>query len=123
MDNMRVIEFGDAEELSDMELAQRIGEALNRAYPDHPWVVSFQGHGLVIRHLSIANQVALEIGREGFASLLPKEKLSTHGQTVDTVTRFGGELLEAFGLPRGKWDGRTPTVPANWKAKQSGDFT
>lgn len=105
-----------------MELATRIGEALNRVYPDHPWMISFQGEGLVIRHLAIANAVAMELGREGFSSLLPRDKLGTYGEMMHTVMRFGGELLEAFGLPRGRWDGRAPVVPKNWKHKQDRNF-
>jgi hypothetical protein len=119
---MKLIEKGDPEELTDMELAFRIGEALNKLYPDHPWLVGFQGQGLVIRHMAIANAVALELGREGFAALLPREKLGTYKQTVETAMRFGGEMLEAFCLPRGKWDGRPPIVPGSWKYKQDRKF-
>jgi hypothetical protein len=119
---MRLLEEGTPQELSDMEVAFRVGEALNKLYPDHPWLISFQGQGLVIRHMAIAQAVAEELGREGFASLLPREKLTTYRQTVDTAMRFGGELLEAFGLPRGKWDGRPPIVPGSWKYKQDRKF-
>ena len=119
---MHIIEAGNPDEVSDMELAQRVGDALNRSYPDHPWMISVQGRGIIVRHLAIANAVAMEIGREGFGSLLPREKLGTHSQVTETVMRFGGELLEAFDLPRGKWDGRTPVVPANWKHKQDRNF-
>jgi hypothetical protein len=120
---MHIIDAGNPDEVTDMELAQRVGDALNRSYPDHPWMISVQGRGIIVRHLAIANAVAMEIGREGFGSLLPREKLGTHQEMTDTVMRFGGQLLEAFDLPRGAWDGRDPKVPANWKAKQSGGFT
>jgi len=117
-----IIEIGDEDEVSDLDLARRIGDALCKLYPDHPWMVSFQGRGLVIRHLAIANAVALELGREGFSSLLPRDKLGTYGEMMHSVMQFGGELLEAFGLPRGKWDGSPPIVPKNWKRKQDRNF-
>lgn len=108
------MEAGDADEISDLVLAKQIGEALNNVYPNHPWVVGFQGRGLVIRHLSIAGEVSRVLGKDGFSSLLPRDKLGTHKQVVKAATMFGGELLEAFGLPRGRWDGRTPVVPRAW---------
>ena len=118
---MRVMEHGDADEASDLALAQVIGQALNKAYPDHPWIVGFQGRGLVIRHLSSAGEVARVLGREGFSALLPREKLRTPKQIAATATEFGGQMLEAFGLPRGKWDGRLPVVPVAWsKGKEKG---
>jgi len=30
-----VLEAGDPEELTQLELAQKVGDALNRAYPNH----------------------------------------------------------------------------------------
>lgn len=126
MDNLdrvtRVIEFGDADEFSDMQLAEYIGNELQKEYPNHPWIVGFQGRSLVIRHLSIASEVHRMIGREGFASLLPRNKLGSPKEIRKTVMEFGGSLLEAFGLPRGPWDGRLPVVPA-WKHKQTQNFT
>lgn len=119
---VRVIEFGDADELSDMELAQYIGDLLQKEYPNHPWIVSFQGRGLILRHLSIASEVQRVIGREGFASLLPRENMTTPSEIRKNVVRFAGELLEAFDLPRGPWDGRPPKVP-DWRKQQDGNFT
>jgi len=40
---MHVMEQGDLEELSQLELAKQVGEALNKHYPDHPWIIGFQG--------------------------------------------------------------------------------
>ena len=73
-------------------------------------VVSFQGRAVVIRHLSIAHMVREQLGRDGFGAVLPPDKMRTHAQTVQIAMRFGGLLLEAFGLPRRKWDGRPPVV-------------
>jgi len=119
--DLGVMEFGDADEFSDMALALRIGELLQRTYPNHPWIIGFQGRGLVIRHLAIASEVARVIGREGFSTLLPREKLGTPKELAHSVVMFAGELLEAFGLPRGPWDGRLPVVP-NWKHRQERNF-
>lgn len=117
----RILEHGDIDEASDRDLALYIGDELQRAYPNHPWIVGFQGRSLVIRHLSIASEVARVIGREGFASLLPREKLGTPKEIKHSVLMFAGEMLEAFQLPRGPWDGRVPVVPG-WKPKQTENF-
>jgi hypothetical protein len=118
-----VLEAGDPEELTQLELAQKVGDALNKAYPNHPWVIGFQGGGIVVRHLAIAGAVANTIGKEGFSSLLPKHRLGTPDEIRDSCITFGGELLEAFDLPRGAWDGREPTVPKAWRYRQTSNFT
>jgi hypothetical protein len=121
--DLRVLEYGDEDELSDMELALEIGAVLQKAYPNHPWIVGFQGRGLVIRHLGIASEVARVIGREGFSTLLPREKLGTPKELRHSAMIFAGELLEAFGLPRSAWDGTPPVVPKSWTRRQQKDFT
>lgn len=105
-----------------MALAMQIGDALNKAYAHHPWTVGFQGRNLVIRHLSIASEVHRLIGQDGFASLLPREKLGSPKQVTQSAIEFGGQLLEAFGLKRGPWDGSLPVVPPAWVYKQQKDF-
>jgi len=120
---MHVMEQGDLEELSQLELAKQVGEALNKHYPDHPWIIGFQGGGIVIRHLGIAGAVAQELGVEGFSSLLPKNKLGTPKEIEQSCVTFGGAMLEAFGLKRGKWHGEDPMVPTAWKCKQRNNFT
>jgi hypothetical protein len=120
--HLRVLEFGDADEASDMELALEIGRILEDAYPNHPWIVGFQGRGLVIRHLAIASEVSRVIGRDGFASMLPHDKLGTPKEVKHSVVMFAGELLEAFQLPRTAWDGRLPIVPTAWRYKQDRRF-
>jgi hypothetical protein len=109
-----VVEKGDADESSDMAIAMQVGDALSKHYPLHPWIVSVQGRGLVIRHMAIAAEVAAKVHKEGFATLLPRDKLGTPKEITRTAVRFGGELLEAFQLPRGKWDGRDPICPPGW---------
>ena len=115
--HIQVIEHGTLEEASDMALAKEVGEALSAAYPNHPWMVSFQGHALIVRHAVISNAMTFATGREGFGSLLPKDKLGTPTELRHTVIMFGGELLEAFGLKRGAWDGSEPVVPVAWRKR------
>ncbi len=122
MSDVRVLEQGDADEASDQTLALDIGIILERHYPNHPWIVGFQGRSLVIRHLAIASEVHRIIGREGFASMLPRDKLGTPREVKHSVVMFAGALLEAFQLPRGAWDGRQPVVPAAWRYKQDRQF-
>jgi len=119
---MRILEHGDADEASDRDLAVHIGHILEKHYPNHPWLIGFQGRGLVIRHLAIASEMARIVGREGFATLLPRESLGTPKEVTHAAVMFAGELLEAFQLPRGAWDGRPPIVPTAWKYKQDRAF-
>lgn len=106
------IEAGDADEVRDLSLAKAISEELAHVYPNHFWVVSFSGHNLIIRHPLIANLIALQTGREGFASLLPRDKIGTVHEACKTAVKFAGALLEAFCLPRGPWNGTDmPVVP------------
>lgn len=117
------IETGDADEARDLAMATEIGIALNKAYPNHYWLVSFTGHALVVRHLLIANAVTCATGKEGFGSLLPKSKMGTIPEACKEAVKFGGALLEAFKLPRGPWNGADmPIVPADLrKAIRTGD--
>ncbi len=122
MNDIRILDWGDEDEHSDLQLALDIGRVLEKHYPSHPWIVGFQGRGLIIRHLAIASEVARVIGREGFASVLPRDKLGTPKEVQHSVVMFAGALLEAFQLPRGAWDGRLPVVPASWRYKQDRQF-
>jgi hypothetical protein len=106
-----ILEYGQPEELSNLELAREVGDALQKAYPDHPWIVGFQGASIVVRHMAIADCVHQLTGKEGFAAALPHSALRTPGEVRRSATMMGGQLLEAFGLPRGKWDGRDPVSP------------
>jgi hypothetical protein len=115
---VEILEYGTPEEKSDQDLAMAVGEALNTHYPHHPWIVSFQSHGIIIRHMAIAQAVWFGLGRDGFATLIPKGTKS-HKEIMRTALMFGGELLEAFSLPRGAWDGRPPTVPREWQRKKA----
>ena len=113
MSDLVLLEAGDEDEHTDMQRAIEIGRILERTYPNHPFIVSFQGRALVLRHVAIAAEVARVLGREGFGTLLPENKMRTPTELTHTVKIFAGELLEAFGLPRGAWDGRPPIVPVH----------
>jgi hypothetical protein len=116
------IEPGDADEVRDVELALAISQALERAYPNHYFIISFAGHNLILRHVLIASLMSIETGKEGFASLLPRNKIGTVHEACKVAVQFAGALLEAFQLPRGAWDGVTmPQIPDDLrKAVRSG---
>ena len=118
---MEIIERGEPQEASQMQIALAVGAALNAAYPNHPWLVGFQGGGIVVRHMAIAAAVERVIGKSGFASLLPADKLGTPHEIRRSAIEFGGQLLEAFGLRRGAWHGEDPIVP-NWRRGKQRDF-
>lgn len=122
MTEMRIIEAGDPEESSYLDLAMEIWQQLNKAYPDHPWQVSFQGGAMIVRHAVINAEVIGVLKREGFGFLLAKEKLSNHKEVVKSSLEAGGAMLELFGMRRGKWDGSDPVIPADWKPKQERAF-
>lgn len=106
------IERGDPGESRDLELSQAVMASLQEHYPNHYWVVSFAGGNLIIRHMLIAAFVFLETGKDGFGSLLPRNKIGTVQEVQHQARLFGGELLEAFKLPRGPWNGEDqPVVP------------
>lgn len=110
------VEYGNPDESRDLELATKITEALLKAYPNHYWIVSFAGHALIVRHVLIASWVALQTGREGFGSLLPRNKIGTVHEACKEAVKFAGSMLEAFKLPRGAWTGEVlPVIPEDLK--------
>lgn len=116
MEHIVHIEPGEADEVRDLDLAKAISEALVKTYPNHYWLVSFAGHNLIVRHVLIASMVALETGKDGFGSLLPRDKIGTVHSACQVAIKFAGALLEAFKLPRGAWDGVVmPVIPEDLK--------
>lgn len=114
MQHLIHIEAGDKDEVRDLELAKAVNEELCRVYPNHYWIVSFAGHNLIIRHVLIASLITIQTGREGFGSLLPRDKIGTVHEAQRVAVQFAGALLEAFRLPRGAWNGTDiPQVPAD----------
>lgn len=119
---MQLIERGNPDESSDLALALEIWQQLDKAYPDHPWQVSFQGRALIVRHAVINGEVAAKLKRDGFGYLMPKDQLGTHKEVVKSAIEAGGAMLELFGMKRGKWDGSDPVIPTDWKVKQESSF-
>lgn len=92
---------GNEDETNDLAIAKAIAVELELHYPGHYWMIGFRDHNLCLTHVGIANTVTVATGREGFCSLLPRNKIGTVQEACRTAVRFAGALLEAFGLPRG----------------------
>ena len=122
MSEIRLIERGDADEALDLAKAQEVAQTLERHYPNHPWLISFQGRVLVVRHLEISDLVRVELGRDGFGFVLKHLKSHSAKDLAHKAVIAGGEMLEAFGLPRAPWKGESPTIPAGWVYKRPETF-
>jgi len=118
----RIVEAGDPEESSYLALALEIWKALEKHYPNHPWLVSFQGGAMIVRHTVINAAVAAHLRRDGFGFLMPKEKLGTAKEVTKSALEAGGAMLELFGYRRGAWDGSDPVIPKDWRPKQASGF-
>jgi hypothetical protein len=125
------MEEGDPDEASDMGVARQIAHALNKHYPDYLWQISVQGRGLVLRNHSISMVAAAFLRREGFAYLMPREKMDTPKNIEESAVRAGGAMLELFSLPRGRAPIPDPDalaasglvkIPADWVQKQQKKF-
>jgi hypothetical protein len=74
--------------------AQWIIEALDAAYPEHPWKVRVYDGGFFIQHMNLPSNWGMNCkGTYASASLLKRD-----------VILKAGEFLERAGLRRGKWD-------------------
>jgi hypothetical protein len=74
--------------------ARGILEALDAAYPGHPWGVRVYPGGFFIRHLDFPANFGMNCkGTYASASLMKRD-----------VILMAGEWLERAGLPRKKWD-------------------
>lgn len=113
---------GNPDEQSDMQIARQVTHALNRHYPGHPWVISVQGGGLVLRHQMISLVAGAHLRREGFSYLMPRSKMGTAKQIEHSAVMAGGAMLELFRLPRSGDKGLLPQIPEDWKAKQTKGF-
>lgn len=122
MSELRIIEPGDADESLDLQKAHEVASTLESHYPNHPWLISFQGRVLVVRHLAISDLVRNDLGRDGFGFVLKHLDSHTASELAHSAMLAGGQMLEAFGLKRGAWDGTEPVVPAGWKRKQPESF-
>lgn len=125
------MEEGNADEQSDMAIARQVAHALNKHYPDHLWQISVQGRGIVLRHAAISMVAAAYLRREGFAYLMPREKMGTPKQIEESAVSAGGNMLELFSIPRGRAEHPTPelmvaaglvVIPKDWVRKQHKNF-
>jgi hypothetical protein len=107
------------DEVAGLEVAQ----ALDKHYPGHPWIVGFQGGALIIRHIDIANAVTMKTGKSGFGAVLPPHRQQSRKKTIESAVRFAGEMLEAFSMPRGKYDLANPAKCPDWKRGKTAGFT
>jgi hypothetical protein len=96
------MEEGNEDESSDMAIARQIAHALNKHYPDHLWHIHVQGRGIVLRHAAISAVAAAFLRREGFAYLMPRDKMGTPKEIEHSAIMAGGNMLELFSLPRGR---------------------
>ena len=105
---------GNEDEAQDLAIAKAISVELERHYPGHYWMIGFRDHNLIVTHVGIANAVTVATGKEGFCSLLPRDRIGTVQEACATAVRFAGALLEAFKLPRGAAaEDVYPTIPAD----------
>jgi hypothetical protein len=114
------LDMMEAHETSYLDLALEISHQLGKHYPNHKWIVSFQGGALIVRHALINAYAAEKLKREGFGFTLPK--ITTRREAVKGAIEAGGAMLELFGLKRGAWDGEEPQAPADWQPKQDAGF-
>ena len=101
MDQIVHINPGNPEESNDLAIAKAIAVELELHYPGHYWMIGFRDHNLCLTHVAITNTVTVATGKEGFCSLLPRNKIGTVQEACKTAVKFAGALLEAFKLPRG----------------------
>jgi hypothetical protein len=108
-------------EATHLDWAIEISQQLEKHYPNHPWIVSFQGGALIVRHSLINAYAAEALKREGFGYVLPRT-VTNRREAVKGAIEAGGSMLELFHLPRGPWNGDAPKAPPEWLPKQQAGF-
>lgn len=80
----------------DMFLAKEVAGVLFGAYPDHDWYVAVDGEAgsITIKNLSLSAQ---------YGYLLHYSKTQAPGAIHTKVINAGGEILERFGVRRGRY--------------------
>jgi hypothetical protein len=89
----------DESDADAMARAKEVGDALCRAYPNHPWIVSWHTEGvLCVKNLAISSWYGFTID---------SASLCSYKALVNAAVVAGGELLERANIPRDKpWDGQ-----------------
>ena len=122
---------GDADEVSDMAIAQQMSVVLNRHYEHHPWLIDVQGRALILRHRVITRVADEFLKRQGFGYLMPPHKKGTPHQIMHSTVMAGGAMLELFGLARGRnpypdegelYASGLIKIPRDWVKKQQRAF-
>ena len=98
--DIAAVEITSMDDIREMDQAKLVGEALNQAYPNHLWAVSFQGGALVVKNMAIPGNygMILDNAERYSASALKRHAILS-----------GGELLERCGFKRGEWNGEGAT--------------
>lgn len=118
-----IIERGDPDEAHDLYKAREVNKTLEQHYPGHPWRVSFQGRVLVVRHAEINEFVRDNLGRDGFGFVIKHAQAFSATKLAHDAMVAGGQMLEAFGIPRGAWRAVPPSMPAGFVYKRPETFT
>jgi hypothetical protein len=107
------IRWKEGETQAQIDEAKWILEALDAAYPGHPWSVRVYDGGFFIRHMDLPSNWGMNCkGSYSSASLLKRD-----------VIMQAGEFLERAGVPRTRWDDdnsikRVEGIPEKWQPEQ-----
>ena len=105
----------------DEDKARRVSMSLLMHYPNHPWIVSWQGRVIVVRHAMISHLCDIN-NLGGFGFILKHADSHSARHLSRSAMIAGGSILELFGMPRGAWDGQTmPKLPLDIKKKGLGN--
>lgn len=116
-----IVNPGDPDETGDEHKAREVLLELDKHYPMHPWTVAFQSRVLVVRHALINEAVRMRLGRDGFGFVLKHLDSYSASQLAHNAMIAGGQLLEKFGYPRGRYvgslDWREVKMPSDLKPR------
>ncbi len=91
-------------------LCKNVMDVLNKHYPGHLWVVGVDDEGGVVNFFNTRLSGS-------YGMTLKISTLKNHSTLKKEVTRLAGELLERYGLPRGRL---TPNTVADIKRSHEG---
>ncbi|MGH2721615.1 MAG: hypothetical protein ACRDJO_08435 [Actinomycetota bacterium] len=87
---------GSFQDTADLAMAKRLAEVLDKHYPGHTWAVNVDSK----QGIATVQNLRLS-GRWGF--YLKLRDLTYHDEIEREAMRAGGELLERYGLQRGRF--------------------
>ncbi len=105
-----VVRYAKGATQAQFDEAKAILEALDLAYPDHPWSVEISGDEtggrVFIRHLAFQN------GNWGMNLRHTKKDPAFYSSSAfkKAVIMSAGEWLERVGLPRSRYDADSPLI-------------